>query len=458
MFFCGRQKMTYGQILSEIWHKNKRYILLCITLCIAFSVLFYGDMTSVNASDMDGTGIVGSMGGSFGKVLAPIMSMGLFGGIDTSWMMIIMCVSSLGANIGGSSGITWLEKLSGFSFGIFDNLYICIFLLIWFGLPLVLKSFSKTNAVGCSIEAAQRKVNGIMMVIVIMAEMVMNTNPKCVVRAASGARRVLGYGVNALVCLLVLIVTLIIYFLVRYLFSLLDILMVPVCFFVPFVSFLWVLAKLAIIGFMILLAVYMPAVYVVLSLLLIILSACLFRTAYMAVKYFEAIYVKPLFKRIFGGFDSKKPLVAPKIPSKVREFLQGRNIQMVIPAYVLKEFPNLKGMHKWDRFWLVAENGTVYLVKPLFGKKGCWQIALRGTPAQKMFINSALPYYEIFHIYGSEEAIAQTFKRVPKMFHVVFSKEYFHRYDEIKQLTGFVDYADYKQYLKNSGAGQQMPG
>ena len=106
-------------------------------------------------------------------------------------------------------------------------------------------------------------------------------------------------------------------------------------------------------------------------------------------------------------------------------------------------------MHKWDRFWLVAENGTVYLVKPLFGKKGCWQIALKGTPAQKMFINSALPYYEIFHIYGSEEAIAKTFKRVPKMFHVVFSKEYFHRYDEIKQLTGFVDYADYKQYLKN---------
>ena len=35
------------------------------------------------------------------------------------------------------------------------------------------------------------------------------------------------------------------------------------------------------------------------------------------------------------------------------------------------------------------------------------------------------------------------------MFHVVFSKEYFHRYDEIKQLTGFVDYAEYKQYLKN---------
>ena len=51
--------------------------------------------------------------------------------------------------------------------------------------------------------------------------------------------------------------------------------------------------------------------------------------------------------------------------------------------------------------------------------------------------------------YGSEEAIAKSFKRVPKMFHIVFSKEYFYRYQEIKNMTGFVDYAEYKQYLKN---------
>ena len=455
--FLQGVNMTYGQIFSEIWLKNKRYILFCITLCIAFSVLFYGNLTSLNAYDADGAELAASIGGSFGEALGPILSMGLFGGIDISWVMVIMSTSALGANFGRGSGIWGLDRLSGFSFGIFDNIYICIFLLVWFGLPIILKAFSKTNAVGCSIEAAEKKVNGVMMVIVVMAEMIMNTGPKCVVRAASGVGRAISYGVSAIVCLVVLLVTLLIYFLVRYLFSLVDIVMVPVCTLVPFVSFFWVLAKLAFIGFMILLAVYMPGAYVFLSLLLIILSAFLFRTAYLAVRYFEAVYVKALFKRVFGGFDKNKPLVAPRLPAKVREFLQGKNIQMVIPAYVLREFPNLKGMRKWDKFWMVVENGSVYLLKPLFGKKGCWQIALGGTPAQKMFINSALPYYEIFHIYGSEEAIAKTFKRIPKMFHMVFSKEYYYRFEEIKQLTGFVDYAAYKEYLKNYFARPQMP-
>ena len=449
--------MTYGQIFSEIWNRNKKYILFCITVCIVFSMLFYGNETSVNASDIDGTGIVGTMGGTFGKFIAPILSCGLFGGIDTSWMMIIISASSLGATYGGNAGIMGLDKLSNFSFGIFENPYVCIFFLIWFGTPLILKAFSKTNAIGCAIEASQKKVNGVMMVIIVISQMISNVYPKSSVHAASGIVRFVSSGISALVCLAVLLITLIIYFLVRYLFSLIDIIMVPVCTLVPFVAFLWMIAKLALMGFLILMAVYVPAFYIVFALILVVISALLFRTAYMAVKYFENVYVKALFKKVFGGYDQNKPLIDPKVPSKVREFLNGRNIQMLIPVYVLREYPNVKGMRKWDRFWMIAENGAVYLVKPVFGKKECMQFPLYGTPAQKMFINAFLPYYEIFNIYGSEEAIAKTFKKVPKMFHIVFSKEYFYRYGEIVNLTGFVEYSQYKEYLKNYFANPQMP-
>ncbi len=445
----GGVKMTYGQIFSEIYSKNKRYIYFCLTLCIFFSVLFYGNMTSLNAGDIDGTGIVTSMGGSFGQALGPIVSTGMFGGIDLSWMMIIMCASSLGATYGGSAGIMGLDKLSGFSFGVFENTYVCIFLLVWFGVPLILKAFSKTNAIGCAIEASQKKVNGVMMIIIVMSQMIANVTPDSTVEAAGSVRGVLGSGITAFVCLMVLLVTFIIYFLVRYLFSLIDIIMVPVCTLVPFVSFLWVGAKLAFMGVLIFMAVYVPGFFVVISAILVIVSAFLFRTAYMAVRYFENIYVKALFKKIFGGYDQNKPLLVPKVPSRVREFLKDRQVQMVIPVYVLREFPNLKGMHKWDRFWMVAENGSVYIIKPVFGKKECMQIPLCATPAQKMFINAFLPYYEIFNIYGSEEAIAKTFKKVPKMFHIVFSKEYFYRYQEIRNITGFTDYAEYKEYLKS---------
>ena len=449
--------MTYGQIFTEIYHRNKRYIFFCITLCIVFSMLFYGQMTSVNAGEVDGTGFVSTYGGSFGSALGPIVSSGLFEGIDQSWIMIIICASSLGATYGGSSGIMGLDRLSGFSFGIYENPYVCIFLLVWFGVPLILKTFSKTNAIGCSIEAAQKKVNGVMMVITVMSQMASNVASKSSLHAAGSALKILSTGITALVCFVVLLITIIIYFLVRYLFMLVDIILVPVCTLVPFVSFLWVGAKLALIGFFILMAAFMPTLFVIVSLLLVVLAAFLFRTAYMAVRYFENIYVKALFKKIFGGYDKTKPLIAPKLPSKVREFLQGRTVQMVIPVYVLREFPNIKGMHKWDRFWMIAENGAIYIIKPVFGKKECMQIPLYGTPAQKMFINAFLPYYEIFNIYGSEEAIAKTFKKVPKMFHIVFSKEYFHRYADIVNMTGFVEYSQYKEYLKNYFANPQMP-
>lgn len=449
-FFLGGEKMTYGQIFSEIYSRNKRYIFFCITLCIVFSMLFYGKMTAVNAVEVDEMGLVAEMGGTFGEALAPIMSSGVFGGIDISWVMIIICASSLGATYGGSAGITGLDRLSGFSFGIFERPTVCIVLLIWFGVPLILKAFSKTNAAGVALETEQKKFNGVIMILVVMSQILSNVYPEYFVDAASETvSNAVRSGFSALACLAVLLITLVIYFLVRYLFSLLDIIMVPVCTLVPFVSFLWLFAKLAFIGLMILLAVYLPGFYIVLSAVLIIVAALLFRTAYMAVRYFENIYVKALFKKIFGGYDKNKQLIAPKLPAKVREFIEGRQVQMVIPVYVLREFPNLKGMRKWDRFWMISENGYISIIKPLFGKKGCHQIPLYGTPAQKMFINAYLPYYEIFNIYGSEEAIAKTFKKVPKMFHIVFSKEYFYRYQEIKNITGFVDYAEYKQYLKN---------
>lgn len=450
--------MTYGQIFSEIYSRNKIYIYFCITLCIVFSVLFYGNLTSVNAGDIDGTGIVSTMGGSFGQVLGPIVSTGLFGGIDLSWMMIIMCASSLGVTYGGSAGIMGLDRLSGFSFGVFENTYVCIFLLIWFGVPLILKAFSKTNAVGCAIETSQKKINGVMMVIVVMSQMIANVSPGSSVEAAGFVSHMVGSGISALVCLAVLLLTLVIYFLVRYMFALIDIIMVPVCTLIPFVSFVWVTAKLAIMGVLILMAVYVPVFFVFISAILVIVSALVFRTAYMAVRYFENIYVKALFKKLFGGYDQNKSLLVPKVPAKVREFLKDRQVQMVIPVYVLRDFPNLKGMHKWDRFWMIAENGSVYIIKPVFGKNECMQIQLQGTPSQKMFINAFLPYYEIFNIYGSEEAIAKTFKKVPKMFHIVFSKEYFYRYQEIKNITGFVDYAEYKEYLKNYYSRPQMSG
>jgi len=425
---------------------------------MVFSMLFFGRLISAGAEELDGTLMVASVGGSFGEAFAPILSCGFLEGVDTPWVMIIMCVASLGASSGAVDRVPLISKLSGFSFGIFENRYVCIILLVWFGLPLLLKAFSKTNAVGCSLEAAQKKINGVLIAVILLSQMIMSTDSVSKVHAAGAIGKTFSFGLNAIGCFVILVAAMIVYFLVHYLFELIDIIMVPICTVVPFVSIIFVMGKLALVWIMILFAVYIPWFFYVIASVIVIISALLFRTAYMAVRYFENIYVKALFRKIFGGFDPNMPILTEKkVPDKVREFLAARNVQMVIPVYVLKPFPGLKGMHKWDRFWMVSEQGSTYLVKPQLFRKDLLQVPLCSTPAQKMFINPFLTYYEVFNIYGSEEAIVKTFRKVPKMFHMVFSKEYFHRYQEIGTLTGFVDYRAYKDYLTSMTQQPYIP-
>ena len=181
--------MTYGQFLAQVYRENKRYIRFCLALCIVLSMIFFGKLTTayaVDSLDIEGAVVVGGAGGSFGQALAPVVSTGFLEGIDTSWVMIIMCASALGAAHGVGDGVPILSKLSGFSYGIFENQYVSIALLVWFGVPILLKSFSKTNAVGTSIETAQKKINGVLMVIILLSQLIMSTDPASKVHA-SGA-------------------------------------------------------------------------------------------------------------------------------------------------------------------------------------------------------------------------------------------------------------------------------
>ena len=450
--------MTYREIFSEIYINNKRFILFCITMCLVFSMLCYGGSFAANADDMSGTEIAVSFGGSFGKIVAPVISVGYISGIDTSWTMVILSATSLLAKAGHNIGIRQLEILDGFSYGVFENTFISVFLLAWFGLPLIMKAMGKTQVLGIAIEN-MKKMNGLLIAFISISMMISNTTTMVKVRAASGAASVLKSSVNFLVCFAVLIVTLMVYFLVRYLFAFIDIVMIPVCAIVPFASAFMVMAKLAGIVLMILMAKYVPWMYFVVAAIIILISALMFRTAYMAIRYFENIYAKPLVRRIFKGFDPNIPLITPKVPKPIGDYLSGRNIQMLIPVYLLIPIPNVKAMHKWERWWMVTENGRTYMVKKNLFDKECVQIPLEHTPAQKMFINSFLTYHEVFNIYGSEENIVKKIKRVPKYSHIVFSREYSSRYNEILTLTGFVDYKQYKDYLTNMAWGnfQQIP-
>ena len=418
-----------------------------------FAMFAFGGSPIVNADDMSSAELSSRLGGSFGNFVAPVVGVGYFGGIDTSWTMVLLSFASICASLGREVGIAKLQILDNFSFGIFENQTCAWLLFIWFGLPLLMKATGKTEVMGIAMEN-MKKLNGIVVTVVIVSQMIANVEPKSIVRAAGVENSGLSFGIGALACFFILIVTLMIYFLVRYMFAFIDIVMIPVCTFVPFMSLFMVIAKLLGIWVLLIIAKYLPGAFLFIMAVTVIIAAFVFRTAYMAIRYFENIYAKPLIRRIFRGFDQNIPLIAPKMPSWVKEYLNGRNVQIAIPVYLVQPIPNVSSMHKWERWWMISESGQNYLIRCPLLKKDCIRIPLEHTPAQKIFINQFLTYFEIFNIYGSEENIVKKLKRVPKYSHIVFSREYSFRYPEIVNITGFVDYKQYRDYLTAIANGQ----
>ena len=70
--------------------------------------------------------------------------------------------------------------------------------------------------------------------------------------------------------------------------------------------------------------------------------------------------------------------------------------------------------------------------------------------ADKIFIKKSLRFFEIFNLAEGEGNIGKLFSKVPKRLHVVFSMEYFYRFEEMKMLTGFMDYTLYSNQIKES--------
>lgn len=443
--------------LSLLYRENRRYILLCLGLSLAFSVLAFG---SGRFSFASSTEEVLAFGGSFGVLLATIVSSGFVEGLDRNWAMVILAGTSLGSMAGHKAGIKLFDFFDNYSFGLFENMYFSIIMLIWFGLPLLLKAFSKTNAIGITLENTLKKLDGVLLLLIAMSQVIANSAPADTALAAApgmvveptAAIGIIGRGVEVIACFLALVLMLVIFFLTRYLFLLVDIILVPVATFIPCVSAAVVLGKLFAIIILVLSAVFVPIIFVILMAATVLIAALLFGVAYRACRYFGSIYAKPLIKKIFGGYDREKPLIDEKLPAKVKTFLGNSNVRMAIPVYLLKFRAGINYMHKWDHWWFVCTDSERFICKPLLWKKECHKIPVYHVPQQKMFINQFAAYYEMFNITGPEESLTKVFFRIPKQFHIVFSKEYFYRYQEIKNITGFIDLAEYKQYLK-----QMMP-
>ena len=100
------------------------------------------------------------------------------------------------------------------------------------------------------------------------------------------------------------------------------------------------------------------------------MAILLFKKAYITIRYFRNIYVRP-FLRKFLGYDSEIPLVMPKAPKKVKLFVGEFKVDILIPVYILRKISGIKHIHRHDRWWFVSTEDKKFICKPCFLKKRC---------------------------------------------------------------------------------------
>lgn len=449
--------MTYREIFKNIYYENKKFIRVYIALCLIFSIFFFGSSRIAFAGqNYNATEIISIVGGNGGVAIVPLLQ-ACFSGIDISTSMMLMSAISVAFQFLPESSVSTVKNLIGlnlssFSFGIFDFNIFRVFFLVWFIIAKLSRSNKVSYTVGLIFENLENKAGILINFIAAAVSFLANASSGTTVHAASGTLSsqppvVARYGFNALTCFILLISVLIIYLFIRCFFFFLDIILLPVSILVPFFAFGIEITKIwGIIG-LIYLALFHPYVFAGIVLMILIIAIILFKKAYVTIRYFKNIYVKPFFRKL-RGYDSDISLIAPKVPKKVKDFAEELNPDIMIPVYLIKRINGYKHVHRHDRWWFISARDKQFICNPLFLKNTCRCIELNKNPDQKIFIKKSLRFFEIFIINGNEENIGRIFRKVHKKIHFVFSKEYYYRFNEVKEMTKFTDYNEYAEQIR----------
>lgn len=458
---AGKKRMTYLQMIKEIYNENKKLLRLYVVFCLMFSVLAFGSGSLVYAKQQGyHPEMIATLGGSFGSMLLPLV-MRYFESIDVSFVMALMSGVSFVfesvpeeaiLSLENSLGVSGLSQLADCSFGLCDYNLFRIFFLVWFLVAKLAKSTHVSYTVAEILEYVETKM-GIVPCVLNACIQCLDMLPTGMEVQAAGADMAvfdtLSSGVYVLLCIALLLCVPVIYILIRSLFFFVNILLIPICTVIPFLSFGIGVVKVGGILILMLLAIFKPYVCGAILILLLVIAIRVFRDAYITIRYFRNIYVRPLWKKVQGD-ERKMPLVATKLPKRLRRYINVNEADIIIPIYITKKIDGHKYMHWHDRWWFVVTRGKQYICKPSCWKDTCYFVDMNGYFDKKIYIKKSLRFFEVFILKGTEENIGRVFRKAEKVIQFVFSKEYEYRYEDIKKMTLYTDYDEYVKQKKQN--------
>lgn len=448
--------MTYAQALHKYYTENKLYIRLYIIFSLLFSILCFGTGHFVFGAAVTTTTAVTSLGGAFGKLFAPVAESYLSDIDLPTTLTIVTTVAII---------IQWIPDeffykigiggITTYSFGLLEYIPVQVFVYIYFIISKLSRSNHVSYSTGVVLESIENKLGVVLNLLIAASQLWANfATPDTTAMAAAtdaantvttpGAESIVSGVFGSLLIFLIMVNLLVVHIFVRVLFYYIDIIMVPLSTMIPALGFSTETAKSVLVFVLAILAIFFPYLFLVLYAIIFVIAVIFFRRAFYSMRYFRAIYVRPLFKKI-SGYRVDIPLTFKRIPKKVRLFSQEEQPDIILPVYLLRKLSGMKRTFYYDRWWFVHSNNRTYICKPRFAKKDCRYMLLSNSENRKMFIRQSLFYHEVFNLSGTEENIGKPLRRIRKDIHFVFSKEYYHRFNEIKDITGFIDFKEYQK-------------
>lgn len=430
--------MTYRQIFGEIYTRNKSFIRMYLCFSLVLCVFFFstGRVSLAAGNSLTETENT-VLGGTFSSVFLVAANNA---NISISPSVALSCSAIL--SILGDSG-SLPQQLQGFSFGLMDSWFFRIFAFVWAVLSILPRCSQITRIGGLMIEDLEQKMGELATLFVTFSQLAANLNGGAVANAAtaaSGVRTVASF-LNILPGFTVLVLLLIFFLFIRTFMFFIDIIQIPVCTLIPLTSAVSELIKIAGVALMYCLILLAPGFFVACYGLLLMLSIFFFKTAYVSVRYFKEIYVKPFFRKL-KGYDKEIALVHPRAPKRIVQELAGTDTALLIPVYAAgkKSFSSLIKRH--DKWWLAINPTGQHLYQYNFWGRQLQHIPLPADPQKQIFIKNSLRFFELF-CPAEEMPSRKSFRKLKKEWHFVYSNEYTHRYPEICAITESVDYQQY---------------
>lgn len=437
------------RILLYEFHKNKKAIMLYVVSCI-FLAVTGGFLTSAICPVFVHAAPV-STGETIWKIAQSVFgtSVAAFAGSYANLVGVSCEPFAALLFIGILENINrWLGYPFQMASTPMGNIWVLLVVAIFFAISKLLKANEATEIFGMITLGELEKYTGFVFVIVIAVMNVIGVTSVHIQAAGTGVASSGGGGLIAvltgIVSLFFAFVSVIVFFIIKTVMKGLDILQMSLSF-IPGITLVVEVLKTVLTCTIIFINVICPPLGIAINLIIFIICCLLFRYCYRATQYFKKIYAKPFF-RMIRGFDPHISLVPKRLPRGFRKAYKNMELpDIMLPAYPLKYLGNQK-VRRYEKWYMVVEDKKTEFRRYRLFKKHPLTVACDHSQQSPVFMRKGLRYFEVFRYIDTQENVARRFPR--KEYSFVFSKEYFYRHEEILSVSGFADYAVFKQERK----------